>query len=229
MSGRDDTKPRSLTFGERMLLKLMNSGNRAQLGFNHPFLESVVRASGFRGTIAFMRDVGGTVAELEKHYGLLVANLIMAFAGLWNGCPYCSVGHFYAANLLFFKSTGRLYPIAESDVPELQVMTYDQSMERTRQLLSSEELAEHFRIIERLFQLYTAAEIKTEEDRLLTAALASWGWLNECSVPITYDMQVQEIPAILDKKERELVVNRYRAARDAQSRRFAGEKGAEKK
>jgi hypothetical protein len=176
-----------------------------------------------------MRDVGGTVADLEKHYGLLVANLIMAFAGLWNGCPYCSVGHFYAANLVFFKTTGRLYPIAESDVPELQRMTYEQSMERVREILSSDELAEHFRIVERLFQLYTGAEIKTDEDRLLSAALASWGWLNECSVPITYDMQVQEIPPILDKKERELVANRYRAARDAQARRLGKSQGTQNK
>ena len=213
--------PRSLTWAERLFLRLLRWMEMKTFGFKHPFSEELVRSSGFVGALNFGKAVGKAMAGLEKRYGLLVSNLIMAFAGLWNGCRYCGVGHLYAANLLHFKATGRLYPIAEADVPWLQELSYEESMVRVRGMLSDEEFDEHLRIIERLYEIRGGAESKNEEDRLLALALASWAWLNECSAPITFDMQVKDVPAILEKGERERLLDRYRAARDARSRRIA--------
>jgi hypothetical protein len=214
-----DERPRPLTLAERAVLWLVRKADERRLGYPPPFAEELVRASGARGTIAFGKAVGAAMGGLEKRYGAQVSNLIMGMAGLWNGCRYCGIGHIYAVNLLFFKATGRLYPIAESDVPALQEMSYEASLERVVELLSSDELLEHQRIVVRLFALRQGAEIQGEEDRLLSAALASWAWLNECSVPLTYDMQVKDVPAILEKTERERILERYRAAREAAARR----------
>ncbi|MDI1443841.1 hypothetical protein [Polyangium sp. 6x1] len=213
--------PRPLTWPERLFLRLLRWMELKTFGFKHPFSEELVRSSGFVGALNFGKAVGKAMGGLEKRYGLLVSNLIMGFAGLWNGCRYCGVGHLYAANLLHFKATGRLYPIAESDVPWLQELSYDESMVRVRGMLADEEFDEHLRIIERLYGLRGGAEAQNEEDRLLQLALASWAWLNECSAPITFDMQVQDVPAILEKTERGRILERYRAARDARSRKVA--------
>ncbi len=222
MTGSDAAAlaPRRLTLPERLFLRLLRWMEMKTFGFKHPFSEELVRSSGFAGALGFGKAVGAAMGGLEKRYGPLVSNLIMGFAGLWNGCRYCGVGHMYAANLLHFKATSRLYPIAEADVPWLQELSYEESMVRVRGMLAEEEFAEHLRIIERLFQLYEGAQPQNEEDRLLALALASWAWLNECSAPITFDMQVKDVPAILDKKERDLILDRYRAARDARSRRL---------
>lgn len=221
MTGELALAPRPLNFAERLFLRLLRWMEMKTFGFKHPFSEELVRSSGFFGALNFGKAVGKAMAGLEKRYGLLVSNLIMGFAGLWNGCRYCGVGHLYAANLLHFKATGRLYPIAEEDVPWLQELSYEESMVRVRGLLADEEFAEHLRIIERVYELREGAEAKNEEDRLLQLALASWAWLNECSAPISFDMQVKEVPAILEKGERERLLDRYRAARDARSRRLA--------
>lgn len=216
---RDDEKDpfkRPLSLVERMILKVMVAGQTAQFGFAHPFMENIVRTSGVRGSLAFMRDIGKTVGAIEKHFGPLVGNLVMGFSGLWNGCPYCGVGHIYALNIVYFKMTGLLYPISERDVVDLQNMPYEESMAYARNVLSaSDELVEHYRVVERLFQLYTGETPKSEEDKILSAALGAWGWLNECSIPITYDMQIEEIPAIIPEKDRKGTIHRYRAARDA--------------
>jgi hypothetical protein len=216
-----DERPRPLSLSERAVLWLVNWGDKRKFGFPPPFAEEMVRSSGAKGTIAFGKAVTSAMGGLEKKYGPQVSNLVMGMSGLWNGCRYCGIGHIYALNLVYFKSTGRLYPIAETDVPSLQDMSYDDSLARVSELLSSDEFIEHQRIVRRLFELRQGAEITNEEDRLFSAALAAWAWLNECSIPLTYDMLVKDVPALLEKNERESVLSRYRAARDLWAKRLA--------
>lgn len=223
---KDEQDPfkRRLNLVERAILKVMVAGQTAQFGFAHPFMENIVRTSGIRGSLAFMRDIGSVVGQIEKHFGPLVGNLIMGFSGMWNGCPYCGVGHIYALNIVYFKMTGLLYPISERDVVDLLDMPYEESMAHARAVLASDELVEHYRVVDRLFQLYTGDTPKTAEDKILNAALGAWGWLNECSIPITYDMAVEDIPAIIPEKDKKGVVDRYRAARSVQEKAKASKK-----
>lgn len=220
MSNRDqDEANRPLSFAERLIFKFMVAGQKAQFGFSHPFLENLVRTSGVKGSLAFMRIIPATIGAMEKMFGPLLGNLIMAFTALWNGCPYCGVGHLYAANVLYFQATGLLYPIAEHEIYDLQRMTYEDLLAYVRKQLTSDEHIEHMRVIDRLFQIYNGETPTNDEDKVLSAAIGSWGWLNECSIPVTYDLKLEEIPVMLPAKNREAMVARYRAARDTYSKR----------
>jgi len=210
----DAAPPRTLTPPERLILWLMRESDRLVTGVPNPFVEELVRRSGFRAILTFLVVATKVSRSLDKRYGLVLSNVVTGFVGMWNGCRHCGVGHIYAANLVHFDETGELYPIAEVDVPLLEEMTYEASMARVRELLAGEAFAEHLRVLERLYALRSGAEPRGEEDRLLALALACWAWMNDCSVPVTYDMQVKVVPAIMDKRRRARVVDRYRAKRD---------------
>jgi hypothetical protein len=215
MKDGENATLRPLSPIQRMILALYRRIELAQYGFTLPFMESMFRVRGYRGLFAMGDNLTRTIKALEKRYGQLIANLILAWAGLWNGCRYCSIGHVYAVNLLHFRETGRLYPIAESEVPELQELTYPELMERLRHALVGEEFAEQLQVIERMFELFSGAQVISDDDRLLSKALTCWAWLNECTIPVTYDLETSDVPALLLKKDREPVLNRYKAARKA--------------
>jgi hypothetical protein len=143
-----------------------------------------------------------------------LGNLVLAIAGLLNGCRYCGVGHLYAANLYYFQSTGKLLPIDERQTHQLQCMPFEELNDYIRDSLSDSEFAEMSRVMQRVLHLRLGNRPETAEDHEIEHVIDVWNFVNECTIPFGYDAKIEHLgPALSDPVPLD-VIRRYQQARE---------------
>jgi len=184
-----------LRLHERLALQGIDLLGRLSGGFPVPFLETVVAQYGLRGAFARLGKVEKIVTALEAEFGGCDSHFVIAFASLFNGCEFCSLGHIYAANLLYFRSTGRLHPIDELEIKaHLRSDSDRELLDFTLGRLVEPEYAPLAALLERQHQLKSGErphpalgtappDAPTERrDDLLAMAITAYDWLNHCSI-----------------------------------------------
>jgi hypothetical protein len=197
---------------------------RMQAGYDTPFIEELASVLGPRGLFRWVKDVTKTIELLQRRFGEAEAQLLIGLAATWNGCQFCSVGHVYAGNLLWFRRYGRLLPLDERDVPALAKHTDDEMLAEVLRRLSGDPDTSAIQTALRcMFELKMGTRQPTSaDDDILSAAIASWNLINECSILVGIDAPAQDVPPLWPiAKDKEL---RLRYA-EARGRPGAGGKG----
>jgi hypothetical protein len=211
------TMTHELSGAERAAAALMKLGMWATEGYALPFTEEIVRVFGVRGAVEELARYRRVAAALDARYGERDAHLLQAFAALWNGCGYCSVGHLFASNLLRFRDEGVLFPIDQDELQRLSSMTDARVMERAREQLSDPTYAPILRLLERQYELKQGtAEGTTSDDAWLLACNAALDLSNECSILAGIDMDPHAVPPLSPIAKDRLLRHRYEAARQAE-------------
>jgi hypothetical protein len=198
-------------------MKVMGVMARWRMGYSVPFGEELVRGYGLVGAMRLGVLMTKALDALGDVYGPAYAQAIVGLTGVWNSCRFCGVGHIYAANLIYFRDTGKLLPISEHDAVELEMVPFREMKPWFRERFAGHE--EH-RVLadlaERLvdFQLGDT-EVRDDDERLVRQAVEMWTGLNECSTTATYDLEVDMIPAADSVNRDQDLIARYRAARAA--------------
>lgn len=184
-----------LRLHERLALRGIDLLGTLSGAFRVPFLEAVVAQYGLRGAFARLGKVEQIVAALEAELGDSDSHFVVGFASLYNGCEFCSLGHIYAANLLYFRATGRLHPLDELEIRDhLRVDSDRELLDFSLGRLAAPEHAPLAALLERQHRLKTGelphpalgtapADAPTERrDDLLAMAISAYDWLNHCSI-----------------------------------------------
>lgn len=204
---------RKLSLGQRAFVAVWERMVAMSVGSPNPLMKEVVLTYGVREYLKRVKMMYEVLTLLEKRWGPLEAQIIIAFAGLWSGCRWCSVGHVYAANLELYKRDGELLPIDEREVAEIQLKTDKEVLELMHERFSAERWDAMRALLHQQYMLRAGqVEEETRDDQLLQMANYMWEWFNECSITVM-DMDPTTIPpqSFLGK-DKPLIV-RYHEAR----------------
>ncbi len=191
----------------------------AFLRYNAKIISAIWRVHGFREGKAFLDQLGGIFRNMGARYGPQLGSLVLCVAGSFHGCRFCGVSHLYAANVDYFHTTGKLFPLDEFEIIDLHKLPFDDFRQLILQRLAGPEFVEERRVIERIFALRMGEAAETEEDRVLNGVLDAWNALGECTIEFGYDANPAEIPPLLLKPTPMKEIRRYRAARETQRKR----------
>lgn len=208
---------RPMTGVERAASALMKIGMWVTEGYALPFTDDLVRSFGVRGAVLELLRYRRVAAEVAARYGARDGHLLLAFAALWNGCGYCSVGHIFASNLLRYREQSLLFPIDQDEAEQLQSMSDERAMERVRELLRGDSrYARVLALLERQLKLKRGeAEGTTDDDELLRACNAALDLSNEGSILAGIDSDPHAVPPLSPVSRDYLLRHRYEAARQA--------------
>lgn len=176
--------PPRLTLAERVGAQSISWLVRITQGYWPAFTRELVRTYGLDGMRQWGEVVETTAKGLTERFGDENAQVVIGMSAVWNGCAYCTVGHLYAANILYFRRTGRLFPIDEREVPRWHTLTDERLEASTLERLADDEFKDLHRILSRQFQLRREgpAAVEDDDDRLIIGANAAWDLVNECSI-----------------------------------------------
>ncbi len=171
-----------------------------------------MRAHGLLGLVQWRAAAAAAERGLAERFEPFEVQALLGITALLDGCGWCSVGHLYAANLIYLREYGMLLPLDERDVARLQRMR-DPDLRMV--LLSSLVGPDMERLrgaLERLFALKLEGEAPGEEDGCLVELIAAWGAVTRCSVTAEWS---GEVPPLSPMVSWDLgLIQRYRQQRE---------------
>ncbi len=207
------TKRSGLSLVERMVASALEMFSRRFVGFAPPFLREVVQTYGVRGALRRMAEMNEVVVQLEREFGMCDAHVLIGYASLWNGCLYCALGHLYISNLVYFRDTGKLYPLAENEVATWGGWSDTEILASTLARLEGDAFKDLRELLARQVDLKwgrTTAEGRTDE--LVELSIVAYDWFNRCTIVAPDD----EIVPLSELARDHALIRRYRNARDQQ-------------
>ncbi len=201
-----------LTVGQRAFVWAFRRFTYAFVGFPDLFVEEHVRMYGVRGYLSWTKSAFAMMTMLEKRFGPIESQLILAFAAMWTGCRWCSIGHTLTSNLELFKREGELGPLDELSIPELQQLHDPEILALLLQRFSGPRWERLNRLILRQYLLRGGqVEEESRDDELLQLANLIWEWVVECSITVM-DIDPTKIPPQTPiGKDRKLLARYYEA------------------
>jgi hypothetical protein len=202
-----------LTASQRAFIWAWHRFTKTFVGFSDPFAAEHVRMEGVRGFLRWVRVSFELFDQLDKRFGAVEAQLVIAFAAMWTGCRWCSIGHVLSANLELLKREGELGPLDERSIPDLRMMQDGEVLELLQQRFSGPRWEKLNGLIERQYLLRTGgAEEESRDDELLQATNVLWEWVVECSIT-AMDVDPSKIPPQTPIGKDRALLERYYEAR----------------
>ena len=174
---------RRLPAWKRGLLTVMGWMAALTEGYNPVWSSEIFATYSFRQAFRYTSRIFKVLGKMDKEFGEVATQFLAAMSATWNGCSYCSVGHLYAANLIYFKETGKLLPVSEASVPALRRLRDSDLRDTLNTLLDVPGLESLRHLVARHGELrFDGVVPENDRDRLMVACHASWDWLNECTI-----------------------------------------------
>lgn len=207
---------RELTFTEKAFLAGFNRLFASMLGWRQDAInEAYVRTFGMGGLMKFGKLITDVLQTLRDRYGEAMAQHLVGFAGMMNGCGFCGIGHNLTANVLIYRDRGVLFPIDELDVPQMLRMHDEEILTLLRERLTGTEFEDELRLLERMAVLRGGAEREPKpDDEYLRLALDMWLINNECTIEVGYDIEPEDVPIFAKFEKDGDLYQRYRKARE---------------
>jgi len=202
----------SLTVGQRAFVWGWRRFSTGFVGFPDPFVAEHVRMYGVRGYLSWAKSAFAMMDMLAKRFGPVDSQMIIAFAAMWTGCRWCSIGHTLSGNLELFKREGELGPLDELSIPELQMMRDPEVLALLLRRFSGPRWEQLNQLILRQYLLRSGqVEEESRDDELLQLANLIWEWVVECSIT-AMDIDPTTIPPQTPiGKDRKLLARYYEA------------------
>ena len=185
-----------------------------EFGYVNPFWDEMVSSYGYNETIDLLTKINVPKSYFAEKYSKTMAEFILGLSGLWNGCRWCAIGHMYAANVFYFKDNNTLFPVPETIIPELELLEFKEVWEKLDNMLKPKEFSAERTIAEKMYKLQ-AGELNPsiEEDKHLMTLITIWGFINECSILYSYDIETNKVPALFVPKSDAHIIDAYKQAR----------------
>lgn len=180
-----------------------------RIGYTVPFTEQMIRGMGFR-SLNKLGEKLDVVTLLIAEFGERDAQLIAGVGAIGIGCPVCSIGHTYAANVYHYRDHGELFPISETEVIGMQSRTYPELRALVADRLAEPRFERLRKLLTRQLELREGTGDPTPEDKWLVAANSVWDLLVEFTIECGAEVSHPFAEINRDKE----LVGRYRRARD---------------
>lgn len=191
----------------RALGALMNAYVKVQLGYGLPFAAELFDTYGVAGFGEWAHKTADARDRAQARWGDAAGDMLVALTAAWNGCRWCSKGHLRAANLVFLRETGALFPLDEANMDEWQTLRDADLVQLLTKALRDADLHDQAEALQRLFDLRAGrAEATSEDDKILMDLVAAWDLLSECSVLVDVP---EVVPALETELARDLALNEH--------------------
>lgn len=200
---------------ERAILATSMVLHERQQGYRIPFSGELLRTLGWKRMIEFSKLSAPIMAEAVRVFGERDTQVLCSMCALWAGCPFCSVGHMLAANLLHLRETGALFPIPEPRLREWRRLRDSEVTADARKLLGEKEATLAARIERSLAVHQSPIEPEDPEGKALVSLVALWSLLTECSVH--FEVPVEQIPPLATVAKDKALRAKYAALRSQQA------------
>jgi hypothetical protein len=116
-------------------------------------------------------------------FGGIRTHLICSYLSMLRGCPYCTMGHARAFELLYFKERGKLFPLDEQAILALQRLEPGAIRDRLGQALAEGGLADECRFLDRMKAILDGSvEHPKGDDARLDHLSKMFAVLNACGI-----------------------------------------------
>ncbi|MEM9463581.1 MAG: hypothetical protein AAGF11_56105 [Myxococcota bacterium] len=204
---------RELTRGQRVFVALWRRVTMAMAGFSDPNALEFVRTFGVREFVRWVKTSFDLLQILQERWGPIEAQMIIACAGVWSGCRWCSIGHMLTGNLELFKREQRLGPVDEREIPRLQLMRDSEVLAELLGCYCGSRWEEMHALVHRQYLLRSGqVEESSRDDQLLQMTNYMWEWVNECTM-LKMDLDPDAIPAQSAIGKDRALIGRYQQAR----------------
>lgn len=205
---------RASTWQTRSLAAGFNWLGSLQNGYKTPFIETMLRTYGVSAMPQLAPALQGALDALTEAHGERHAQAVVAFAALGNGCPFCSYGHLYAADLLHFEETGTLCPISPEAMLEARGWLDAEITGWITTSLTGPIWGPIAATVLRQRELRGGAAARSPMDETLLQVTAAWQLISECSL----QHEITNAPPLHPRMARARRLQRaYRAARAARA------------
>lgn len=205
-------QPRPLTFLEKVFVKVGSAYSKKMYGDATPsFIAELIRTLGIKGFFEWGKQTDEVKAIMAAEWGSwFEGEMLLGFGAMWNGCTYCSRTHVAAGNVYFHKEKGKLFPISEDEILDLQLLQDDEVIGVLKDRLQDPEHERILRLLLRQVELKRmTVQPDGREDQLIQMATNAWDWATECSIVVNRD----PVPPISPIGKDRAAVDAYRAAR----------------
>jgi len=118
-----------------------------------------------------------------KAFGGVRTHLLCTTISLINGCRYCTAGHAYALQLIYLRERGRLFPLDDDAISQLDGLDRAELQARLASALAAAGLGEEVPWVERLFDLIAEQRRPADGDDARIAHLVRmFAVLNACGI-----------------------------------------------
>ena len=209
-----DHSPSRLSLTGRAVAAGVDVFGRLGYGVSAPFNQDYIRTYGTIEYLRWLTEAFRITRRLEQRYGPVEGQMIIAMAGLWTGCRWCSIAHMYIANLVLYHREKTLGPIDELEMPRWQDLRDSEIL-----VLLERRLTGRWSTIGEVGRRMYALRIddvtpESDDDFLLVRTNAMWEWIIECTI-MAFDFDPESIPAWGYPARSRKLQARYRAARRA--------------
>lgn len=167
---------------DRLVVAVLEGVGRRLWGFPPNLMAPIV------GEFGPLRAPGWFLANMPRYertlkaFGGLRTHLLAVAISLVNGCRYCTYGHGYALELIYFRDHGALFPLGAKELDEL--VGRPEAVIRRQLVDALEEARQHTEVapLDRAFALH-AGGLPTERADLRIAHLVRmFGVLNSVGI-----------------------------------------------
>jgi hypothetical protein len=138
-----------MAFLDRTATNILEGLGTRLWGFAPRLMATIVGELGPLPALAwFVRNMPRYERTLAR-FGGLRTHLVCSYISLLRGCPYCTMGHARAFELLFLKERGELFPLDEEAILALHRLDPGTIRERLGEALAKAGLGDELAVLDR--------------------------------------------------------------------------------
>lgn len=198
---------------QRLGARAMRTMSKVINGYDPVFVDEMLNILGTAGVRIWGERLTAVSIALDERFGHAKAQHIISFSAMLNGCPFCSIGHMYSANLQVFADSGLLFPVDEREVLKLQELGDEELLDVLEKRLAGGPHEETLALFKRVYALkFGGAEPETADDELFIAAIGAWDLLTECTI-LSEGIDPAKVDPLSEVAKDKGLRKRYQAAR----------------
>ncbi len=158
-------------WGERFAVAVLEGVGKRLWGFPPSLMAPIVQQLGPGPALRWFVSNMPRYERTLRAFGGLRTHLMCTAISLVNGCGYCTFGHAYAFELIYFRERGRLFPLDEDALDALRGQSAFVIRDRLIEALEQAELHSEIHWLERALALAVDGQWPTDRDEMRVAHL----------------------------------------------------------
>ncbi len=152
-------------------------------GFKPNLMKDIVEQNGGPSSVLWFARNMPTYERILKAWGPIRTHLLASEISVLNGCPYCTFGHIYAAQLHFLEITGSVMSVDEDEVVSWHKLDEATKIANFRKLILENELDAEMALFDRMLELRAGnGSNGSKRDRNIEHLLQMFAYLNACGI-----------------------------------------------
>lgn len=168
---------------KRFAVFVLETIGRILWGFKPNLMRDIVETKGAKKGLSFILFNMPSFDKTVKQVGGQRANFIASVISILNGCPYCTYGHALGFQFHYFNNHGKLFPIDEYEMMELNKQEKAEVIELLAMHLKTANLETEYGDLHRVNELMKDKDLAhSKDDEVILKFIKIFDFLNFCAI-----------------------------------------------